>query len=257
MAVTVGLASDGTGNVFVSDYYQPRVRKIATNGIISTYAGSGGSTYSGDGGVATNAGFVQIYGLGTDGAGNLFIADNVDCRIRKVGINGIISTVAGNGSVGYAGDGGVATNASLRNPYAVTVDSSGNLFIAEFGNADIRKVGTNGIITTIAGGGIGGDGGSATNSSLNGPAGIAADFLGNLFIADQRNYRIRKINANGIISTYAGNGTQAYAGDGGAATNASLENPFGLAIDSSGNLFIGDKATLVSVKSWPSARRFS
>ena len=165
-------------------------------------------------------------------------------------LNGIITTVAGNGSnsrYGYSGDGGPAINASLNEPFGVAVDASGNLFIADSGNNVIRKVDPNGIITTVAGNystgeSHGGDGGAATNASLYNPCGVAVDAAGNLFIADTFNGRIRKVDTNGIITTVAGNGTNGYSGDGGAATNASLYNPDGVAVDATGNLFIADSA---------------
>src|SRR5205814_820849 len=152
-----------------------------------------------------------------------------------------INTVAGGG----AGDGGDATIANLNSPASVAVDSSGNLYIADLGNDRIRKIAAaTGIITTVAGNGglaFAGDGGAATNASLNTPASVALDASGNLYIADQGNHRIRKVDAaTGIITTVAGNGSPAFAGDGGAATSASLNSPSGVALDASGNLYIAD-----------------
>jgi len=191
-----------------------------------------------------------------DSVGNLFIADGNNNRIRKVDTNGIITTVAGIGSSGlfgsYSGDKGAATNAALNYPSSVAVDSNGNLFIADYENQRIRKVDTNGIITTVAGnatatnswgyyiGGFSGDGGAATNAELYFPTGIAVDAVGNLYIADQGNNRIRMVDANGTITTVAGNGTFSFSGDGGVATSAGLNEPAGVALDSVGNLFIAD-----------------
>ena len=206
-------------------------------------AGNGSASYSGDGGVATNTALYYPYGVAVDGAGNLLIAEAANNRIRKVGTNGIITTVAGNGGQGFSGDGGAATNASLNNPFGVAVDGVGNIFIADGYNQRIRKVGTNGIITTVAGnGGYGyaGDGGAATNASLRNPWGVAVDGAGNLFIADQSNVRIRKVDPNGIITTVAGNGSGGYAGDGGAASNAALSSPVGVGVDDAGNMLIAD-----------------
>ena len=227
-------------------------------GIISTVAGIGtglysGVGYSGDGGAATNAELYWPYGVAIDGGGNVFIADTWNNRIRKVSKNGIITTVAGNGTGGFSGDGGAATNAKLYQPYGVAVDGSGNVFIADNFNNRIRKVFTNGIISTIAGDGYvghSGDGGAATNAELTGPFGVAVDAVGNLFIADWENCRIRKVTTNGIISTVAGIGTNmfsgiGYSGDGGAATNAELNNPTGIAVDGVGNLFIADSGNYV------------
>jgi sugar lactone lactonase YvrE len=238
----LGVAVDAAGNLFIADKGNNRIRKVNTGGIITTVAGNGSSGYSGDGGAAINAGLYNPAGVAVDGFGNLFIADRSN-RIRKVDTNGIITTVAGNGDSGYSGDGDAATNASLYLPQGVAVDASGNFFIADRSNNRIRKVDTNGIITTVAGNGdsgYSGDGGAATNNSLFLPSGVALDASGNLFIADFVNNRIRNVDTNGIITTIAGNGDSGYSGDGGAATNASLYYPAGVALDASGNLFIAD-----------------
>ncbi len=238
-----GVAFDKFGNLYIADYYNNRIRKVATNGIITTVAGKGAIAYSGDGGVATNASLHSPSGVAFDASGNLYIADTSNNRIRKVATSGIITTVAGNGTATYAGDGGAATNASLRLSSGVAFDASGNLYIADRINNRIRKVDTNGIITTVAGNGTAtyaGDGGAATNASLYYPSGVAFDASGNLYIADYNNNRIRKVDTNGIITTVAGNGTATYVGDGGVATNASLYNPWGVAFDNSGNMFVAD-----------------
>jgi sugar lactone lactonase YvrE len=239
-----GVAFDAFGNLYIADYSNNRIRKVDTNGIIATVAGNGTNSYSGDGGAATNASLNKPYGVACDAFGNLYIADQANSRIRKVDINGIITTVAGNGTNGYSGDGGAATNASLYALTGLAFDAFGNLYIADQANSRIRKVDINGIITTVAGNGnysYSGDGGAATNASLYSPYGVAFDVFGNLYIADQGNARIRKVDANGIITTVAGNGTNGYSGDGGAATNASLNFPLGTALDASGNLFIADQ----------------
>jgi len=214
-----------------------------SSSIITTVAGNGTAGYSGDGGAATNAGLYTPAGVAVDATGNVFIADNRNNCIRKVNTAGIITTVAGNGISGYSGDGGVATNAQLQSPYGVAVDVTGNLFIVDLDNNRIRKVGTNGIITTVAGNGTffySGDGGAATNAALGWPWGVTVDTTGNVFIADHGNSRIRKVGTNGIITTVVGNGTQGFSGDGGAATNAELNGPAGLAVDVTGNLFFAD-----------------
>ena len=242
-----GVAFDASGNLFIADFVNNRIRKVTTNGIITTVAGNGSTGYSGDGVAATNASHPPA-GVALDASGNLFIADWNNNRIRKVDTNGIITTVAGNGSPGYSGDGGPATSASLAYVEAVDVDGSGNLFIADTDNNRIRKVDTNGIITTVAGkgpavyGSYSGDGGPATNASLNAPYGVAVDATGNLFIADMDNNRIRKVDTNGIITTVAGNGSLDYSGDGGLATNACLDAPYGVAVDAFGNLFFADSS---------------
>lgn len=238
-----GIAVDAAGDLFIADSGNNCVRKVGTNGSIIIVAGNGTGAYSGDGGAATNAGVAYPSGIAVDAAGNLFILDGNDSHIRKVGTNGIITTVAGNGTNGYLGDGGAATNAELNDPFDVAVDAAGNLFIADSSNHRIRKVSTSGIITTVAGIGtnaFSGDGGAATNAAMAYPSGIAVDAAGNLFIGDTGNARIREVGANGIIITVAGNGNYGFSGDGGAATNALLNNPYGVAVSAKGNLFIAD-----------------
>ncbi len=231
-----------TGNGPLIYQWQLNGTNVSTNGIISTVVG-GSLGFSGDGGIATNAQVNKPYGVAVDTTGNMFIADTFNHRVRKVDTNGFISTVAGNGTAAFSGDGGAATNASLNQPYAVTSDNFGNLFIAEYGNNRVRKVDTNGVISTLAGGGSSlGDGGKATNAQIQRAVGVAVDLAGNFFIADMVNHRIRKVDTNGIISTVAGTGVSGYTGDGGAATNAKLNSPFGLTLDNSGNLFIADSS---------------
>ncbi len=243
-----GVAVDGIGNLFIADSDNNVIRRLDTNGLITTFAGGGWPTYPdiGDGGSATNASLGYPWDVAVDGSGNVFIADAADSRIRKVDINGLITTVAGNGDYGYFGDGGPATNSSLNYPEGVAVDGAGNLFIADTDNNVIRRVDTNGIITTVAGGGFAagtdglGDGGPATNAFLNYVPGVAVDGFGNLFIADSDDNLIRQVNPNGIITCVAGNGEGGYSGDGGPATNATLNGPTGLTVDGSGDLFIAD-----------------
>ncbi len=246
-----GVFMDGSGNLFIADCLNNRIRKVnGSTGIISTIAGNGTGGYAGDGAAATSAELSRPTGLFVDGSGNVFIADNQNSRIRKVnGSTGIITTIAGNGTGGYTGDGAAATSAEIY-PWGVFVDGSGNVFIADAFNNRIRKVNiSTGIISTIAGIGVccgapssyNGDGIAATSAELNSPSGIFVDASGNVFIADTYNARIRKINGStGIISTIAGNGTPGYAGDGAAATSAELDNPFGVFVDGSGNVFIAD-----------------
>jgi sugar lactone lactonase YvrE len=239
----IGVAVDGIGDLFIADADNNRIRKVDTYGTITTVAGNGNADFAGDGSPATNAALSYPYGVAVDGAGNLFIADLGNNRIRKVDTNGIMSTVAGDGTVGYSGDGRLATNAALADPYGVAVDGAGNLFIADLGNNRIRKVDPLGIISTVAGNGIAGysgDGGLAINAACSTPAGVAVDVAGNLFIADSGNNRIREVGTNGIIFTVVGNGTAGYSDDDGQATNAVLSYPIGVAVDSGGNLFIAD-----------------
>ena len=239
----VGVAVDSSGNLYITDQSNQRIRKVDTSGIITTVAGNGNYGYSGDGGPATLAQVASPNGLAVDAAGNLYIADSSNNRVRKVTPAGVISTVVGNGVNGFAGDGGPAVYARLRNPNAVTFDAAGNMYIADWNNHRIRKVDSSGIITTIAGTGTAGyttGGGSATSARLYSPNGLAVDASGNLYIADQNNHRIRKVTSGGAISTVAGNGARGFWGDGGPATLAALNTPYGVAVDASGNIYIAD-----------------
>jgi uncharacterized protein (TIGR03437 family) len=230
---------DSAGNLYIADSYNNRIRKV-TNGVITTVAGNGTQGYSGDNGPATSAQFSYPEGVTVDSAGNLYIADTGNGRIRKVS-NGVITTVAGNGTGGFSGDGGPATSAELYCPVGVAMDSAGNLYIADACTQRIRKV-ANGVITTVAGNGTGyysGDNGPAASAELNGPSGLAPDAAGNLYIADSFNNRIRKVT-NGVITTVAGNGTQGFSGDNGPAANAMLSGPIGITVDSAGDLYIAD-----------------
>jgi sugar lactone lactonase YvrE/outer membrane lipoprotein-sorting protein len=237
-----GLAVDSAGNLYIADRGNNRIRKVTPAGIISTVAGNGNSPYSDDDGQATAAKLSITTGVAVDSAGNFYIADRDSNRIRKVTTEGVISTVAGNGTIGFSGDGALATAAQLSSPSGVAVDSAGNLYIADYGNLRIRKVTTEGIISTVAGRGFGGllgDGGPATAAQVNYPNGVALDSEGNLYIAE--NNRIRKVTAAGIISTMAGTGTQGYNGDEVPAIAAQLYSPRGLAVDSVGNLYFADR----------------
>ena len=248
-----GVAVDTQGNIFIVDQGNHRIRKVDTNGIISTVAGTGNQIFFGDGGPATNANLNFPCAVAVKAYGNFLIADYGNNRIRQVDTNGIITTVAGGAGGfygGYSGDGGAATNAQLKSPFGVTVDAHGNLFIADQGNGVIRKVNTNGIITTVAGNNRFGPSCNncyATNSNFYAPTGVAVDTDGNLFIADLGNHLIEKVDTNGILTTAAGKymgnsgGFGTYSGDGGAATNATFNKPCGVALDGYGNLFIADQ----------------
>jgi hypothetical protein len=220
-----------------------------TNGVISTVAGNGFNGYTGDGGPATNASLESILSISLDAVGNIYLPDATKQVVRRVDTAGLINSVAGGGTNGL-GDGGPASNASLHNPGAIIADSLGNWFIPDQVNERTRKVDTNGIITTVAGtgtSGFSGDGGPATNAMLAFPVGTALDALGNLYIADYSNRRVRRVDTNGNIVTVAGDGTFGYAGDGGPATNASFYAPYRLVIDSLGNLFIGESSSRIRV----------
>jgi len=233
---TWGIAVDAAGALYIADLNETRIRKVS-NGVITTVAGNGTQGPGGDNGPATSAQLWNPYGIALDRVGNLYIADSDNNRIRKVS-NGVITTVAGTGVGGFSGDNGPATSAQLYNPYGVAVDAAGNLYIADSNNNRIRRV-SNGVITSVAGGGSEiGDGGPATSAQL-GPVGIAIDASGNLFVADRVSNRIRRIS-NGVITTVVGSGSHGFVGDNGLATSAQLNNPWGVAVDSAGNLYIAD-----------------
>jgi trimeric autotransporter adhesin len=253
---SAGVSVDGHGNVFIADVQNNRIREVvAATGNIQTIAGkgtNGTSGFSGDGGLATNAELDAPFGVFVDGHGNVFIADSGNGRIREVfAATGIIQTVVGGGTgcdnqTDSIGDGCPPTAAQLAGPTGVFVDGAGDLFIADTGNNRIREVVTaTGNIQTIAGNGtsgFSGDGGPATNAAIAQPTGVFVDLGGNIFIVDNTNNRVREIvAATGDIETVVGNGTGGFAGDGGPALNAELNNPSGLAGDQSGNLFIADE----------------
>ncbi len=238
-----GIALDKIGNIFICDNINHRIRKIDVNGIITTIAG-GGTSYS-DSIVGTSAIVPMPWGICTDDAGNVYFTEGHYNQVKKINSSGMITTVAGAMSTGgFAGDGGLATQALFKNICNVVVDKKGNILISDAGNNRIRKVNTAGIISTIAGSPSGsfGDGIPASNAILLWPGGIAVDKIGNIFIGELNGYLVRKVDTLGIITTIAGNGTQGYTGDGGIATNASLGLIQGICCDTSGNVFIADKS---------------
>ena len=240
-------AVDISGNVYIADQSNHIVRMVNSAGIITTFAGTVTAGSSSDNIAATSAHFYSINGIAADIVGNVYISDNNDNRIRLVNSDGIISTFAGSsfgliyGTSGSAGDGGAATSALLNCPYGVAVDISGKLYIADCCNNKIRMVNSAGTITTLAGtgrGGSTGDGGPATSAQLANPTKITVDTSGNVYFVDYNNYKVRLVNSAGIITTFAGSAT--YFGDGGAASSTYLYNPYGVAVDISGNVYIAE-----------------
>ena len=242
-----GVAINSSGNLFIADTYNGVIRKVNSAGIITTVAG-GGVNPPADGGPATDAQFFYPIDVAADNAGNIYIA--AQSNIFRVSASGIVSNVAGNGIPGYGGDGSQATAAMLNGVEGVTVDASGNLYIADAVNDVIRKVNTAGIISTVAGNGTTGfygDGGPATLAMLDTPAKVAVDGAGNIYISDSRNFRLRKVNTSGVISTIAGGGI--ISGDGGPATAAQLADTWGITIDGAENLFFTDAFLIRKINS--------
>ena len=243
-----GVAIDSAGNIYIYDAGNLRIRKVDANGIITTVAGNGQSGSTADGGLATGA----MLGLNTNGsvvvdsAGNFYFSDVTNNAVRKVTVsNGIISTFAGKvGQTGSGGDGGLATSATFQNPCGLAFDAAGNLYIADGFNHKIREVlAKNGIVNTVAGNGTNGttgDGGLATAAALGNPFDVAVDAQGNLYIPDYHYNTVRKVTAGSNIINLLAGSTAGYSGDGGPATSAQLDNPVGVAVDSSGTVYIAD-----------------
>ena len=239
-----GMAIDTNGNLYIADRSNHKIRKVSTAGIITTFAGTGTAGSLGDGSAASSALLYNPQGIAIY-SGNCYISDTTNNKIRKVNSTGFISTYAGTNTAGSSGDGFAATLALLYNPQGLTIDSNGNLFIADRSNHIIRKITGAGIITTYAGtggtAGSSGDNGAATSAKLNSPYGVAIDSNGNLYIADTSNYIIRKVSVAGIITAYAGTaGFHGSTGDNGQATSAKLYSPQGVAVDSIGTVYIAD-----------------
>lgn len=236
-----GLAFDPAGGLFVSDAGNYRVRRVSTSGVITTWAGSGESGYSGDGGLAAAA-RLSPAGLANDPSGTgLAVVDRENNRVRRVSFDTTtIFTVAGNGLYGYLGDLGPATSAGLRAPWRVAIGPEGDLYVADSENGRVRRVGRESRrISTYAGGGSGPDGGPAESARLDFPVGLAFDSAGNLLIAETWAGRVRKVErSTGLIRTVAGGGE--LTGDGVPATSARLQSPLGICLDSAGNLFVAD-----------------
>ena len=246
-----GIGVGASGNIYIADAGNSVVRLVASSGVITTVAGhtSGGAGYSGDNALATGAQFNLPTNVVVDSAGNYYIADSNNNRIRKVGTDGNVNTIAGTGEAEYSGDFGPAFSARINHPLGLAMDSAGNVYFSDSGNHAIRKITlANGGITTVAGNGTAGftgDGGKATSAQLSHPEAIAFDGGGNLYIADTFNQRIRVVLTDGTIHTIAGNGIAGFSGDKGSALIAQLNFPRGLAVDASGNVYISDNTNHV------------
>jgi class 3 adenylate cyclase len=248
IAIPSALALDSDGRLFIIT--GNRVRKINTDGTLTTIAGTGHAGFSGDSGPATSAELNSPQAIAVDSSGSVFIADTQNNRVRRVDPQGIISTFAGSRAPGFSGDGGPATEAQLSAPTGVAIGFGPTILIADTGNSRIRVVAADGVITTFAGSGdtgYAGDGGRATSAALNEPQCLAVDATDNVYIADTLNNRVRRVTVDGTISTIAGTGDQTFSGDGGAATNAGMHLASGplsgggcLAVDHAGDLFIAD-----------------
>ena len=235
------------GSLYIAEYHTQRIRRVTPDGIINTVAGNGVWGFSGDGGPATSAQLNSPNGIAIGPDGSIYIADSDNQRIRRVGPDGIINTVVGTGAGGFSGDGGPATEAQLYYPASVAIGPDGSLYISDRVNRRIRHVGTNGIITTVAGNGNicyaanpCGDGGPATNALIGTVESIATGPDDSLYIADREAQNIRRVGPDGIINTVAGTGVRGYVGDGGPAVDAQLDRPYGVAVGPDGSIYIAE-----------------
>lgn len=239
----IAAAIDATGNSYIVDYSNRRVRKITPAGVISTVAGNGTFGFNADGNAATAGGLVDVYRVAVDTAGNMYLPEYQSHRIRKITPAGIISTVVGTGVPGFSGDGGPATAAQINGPVGIALDTAGSIYFTDYGNSRVRKVSPTGVISTIAGTGdrgFSGDGGPATSATFLDPIGLSVAPNGVVYVADTSNSRIRRIGTDGTITTVAGNGTFGFSGDGSSATAATLFAPWDVKADAVGGFYIAD-----------------
>lgn len=237
-----GVAVDTEGNVYTGDRIAGTIRKIGHDNVITRFAGTGKPGFSGDDGPATDAQLKGPNDIAFDAKGNAYIADSGNHRVRLVDGAGKITTVAGR-EKGYSGDGGPASNAELNAPSALCFDAQGALYVCDFGNHAVRRIAPDGTISTIAGTGKPGfarDGGPATEAQLFQPCGVAVDKLGQVYVADSANNRIRVVRNDGTIDTVAGTGKMGYEGDRGPARSALIAVPDLIDIDAAGNIYIAE-----------------
>jgi len=238
------VAMDSLGTLFIADVYNQRIRAVDPTGVIRTVMGTGRSGSQEQDLPAIETNLASAYGIAADAEDNLYVLDRVHTRIFRFGQDGIARRIAGTGENGFAGDGGPAVEALLRNPCHLAVGADGTLFIADTGNNCVRAVTPDGIIRTVVGtgeAGYDGDGGAAVDARLSGPAALAIDAAGVLYVADFANHCIRSITPDGIIRTIAGTGEPEYNGDGQPATECSIGEPCGVAVDSSGYVYVADQ----------------
>ena len=248
--IPIGICTDNSGNVYIADYSNNRIRKVDVSGTITTFAGNGTAAFSGDGLSATGASVKQPAAVGFDLSGNCFIVDQGNVRIRKVNTSGIISTIAGAGTLGSSPDGTPATAAVFSYPSAVSINASGTVYFTDKTNGLVRYIDNLGFLRTFAGGGphYPGDGLTADSVSMFRPSGIAFDRYGNLGISIGEDHRVAKVNTSGIFNTMAGNLTNLIAGEGGPATAAQVYQPWGVTVDNSGNIFVSEYSNHIIVK---------
>ena len=243
ISTNIDVAVDGAGSLYLTDYYNHRIRRIRPDGIIETIAGTGVAGFSGDGGLAVDAQLQEPMAVTIAPDGSIYISDRSNLRIRRIRLDGIIETVAGTGVAGFSGDGGLAIQADLNWAQGIAIDVDGSVYIADTQNQRIRRIPPDGIIETFAGTGVAGfsgDDGPAIQAQLRNPNDVFLDGNGNLYIADTNNNRIRRVRADGVIETVAGTGQDGFFGDGGPATLAGLKIATRIAVDDRGYLYISD-----------------